>query len=171
MAEPDPRHTNVPHPFWGDPPDIAICVEWMGIVLATHEKVQSELSVARVGGRVTDEDGHVITHEAYAAWRAEKLRKKNTTMARYRWLKEWSQQHGGVPKKAGVPLRTLPTRPAADTDRLDNGVALRVAVKRYGRLERLYDTLRAYVADEDESVSWEAVMAAMDACDTSGAER
>jgi hypothetical protein len=161
---PDPRH-NVPHPFWGEPPDVDTCQTWMAIVLSTTTNIEAELSFTRVGGRVVDDAGSPVSHEHYATWRKDRVSRLMRGRTRYRWLKEWSRNHGGS-GKVGVP--STPPRPPADPlpaipIAQANGRVLQAVVKRYGRLERLYDTLLRYTQDDD-AVSWEHVITAMDGC-------
>lgn len=141
------EHVNdIPHPFWGDPPDIATCDVWMQTVLRSYQRIEEELSFAKNGGRITDEAGRTLTQSEYAGWRREKVTAKHKRMHRYRILKEW--RHWAV-TNANVP--------EVKERRSTNGHAIKLAVKRYGKLENLAEAFEAWLAD-DADETWEALL-------------
>jgi hypothetical protein len=163
----DPRHTNVPHPFWGDPPDVETCETWMGIVLGTYENLAPVGTFAKIGGRVTDEHGRVLSAEEYAAWVKEHQGKRHRAMQRYRWLKAWRQQHLQL---QATPIRA---RELSQQGKI-HGSLFKGALRRYGKLERLYEAAVVYVNDDTDE-SWTAFLVALDelekGSDTDGNDR
>lgn len=96
-----PAPTGEPHAFWGDPPSLAVCEEWLQRVRARLESVEAQLSLARAGGRITDDDGRPLRHEEYEAWRSEQIHKKNKLVRRLRILKAWRAERHAAEVDAG----------------------------------------------------------------------
>lgn len=145
------RVRDVPHPFWGDPPDVETCQEWMSIVLGSANRCQEELSFATKGGRITDEHQRPLSQLEYAAWRREKVGEWHRKMARYRMLKAWRIEAD----------RARATSPKEMTQRAYNGGAIKAAVKRYGQLENVFEALTAWLADDTDE-TWSGLLEAVE---------